>query len=83
MRDAVLAERQAPTQLVTSLVEGVKPIIKDLKEWGRHSEYEMSPSAIRMLAMQLEKLFEPLVRFPESGSWDSLVCHETNERKAP
>jgi hypothetical protein len=86
MRDAVLTERQAPTRLVTSLVEGVKPIIRDLKEWGRHSEYEMSPSAIRMLAAQLENLFEPLTQFESSknGSWDSLACHNnSNERKNP
>jgi hypothetical protein len=83
MRDAVLVESQVPTRFVTSLVEGVKPIIKELKQWGRHSEYEMSPSAIRMLAIQLEKLFESLIEFPESGSWDSLVHHETNKRKAP
>lgn len=48
-------------EVFAHIVEGIAPIIDELKHWGRSHEYQMSPVAIKRIAIQLEKLMEPLL----------------------
>jgi hypothetical protein len=60
MRDAAVGTRQVPTKLVTSLIEGIAPVIDELRYWARQNQYEITPSAMAVLAARLDKLLEPL-----------------------
>ena len=60
MRKAAFSVRQVPSKLVTDLLEGIAPIIAELKQEGGRHEYEMVPGAIKELAIRLERLVKPL-----------------------
>jgi hypothetical protein len=60
LRDSATPAKLIPASVLTTLMEEAKPIIVELKQWGTHNEYEMSPSAIRVIAARLEKLFGAL-----------------------
>jgi hypothetical protein len=48
-----------PVADVARLAADIRPIIKELKTWGKASEWAQSPAALRLLAARLEKLIAP------------------------
>jgi hypothetical protein len=51
--------KEVPALDVDRFLEGVVPIIEELKTWGGQSEWHQSPGALRRLAVQLERLIAP------------------------
>lgn len=48
----------SPPDFIIKLYEEAKPLIDELDEWGQAYEYQMSPSCIRNIAIQLRRLFD-------------------------
>jgi hypothetical protein len=60
LRESAASSRQVGAKHVTDFLEGLLPLLRQLEDWGDKGQYEIVPSSIKGIAVQMKRLFESL-----------------------